>query len=130
MTQMGPESLLVQQRVSPRSGMAEYARLEYARADRFAVEAGIRLELDYLPSRDSAAQRFVRWGRSVLRRDEVRVPMLAAVRPRELGVAPRHGAPARSSPVATLAAVPALRAAVRAEGEPQPIAALPVFRRA
>jgi hypothetical protein len=130
MTRMGPEALLVQQKMSPRSGMAEYARLEYVRVDRRSVEAGIRLELEYLPSKRPAAQRFVRWGRELFRRDEARAPVIAAVRPTEPEVAWGHGAPVRSGSSASLAAVPALRAGVCAEGEPKPISALPVFGRA
>jgi hypothetical protein len=130
MVRMGPEALLVQQKMSPRSGMAEYARLEYARADRRSIEAGIRLELEYLPSKRPAAERFVRWGRELFRREEARGPVLAAVRPTEPRAAGGRRALAQSGPGATLAVVPALQAGVRAEGEPKPISALPVFGRA
>lgn len=129
MMRMGPEAVVVAQRTTPRLGMAEYARLEYPRGDRFSVDAAIRRELEYLPVHRSAVQRIVRWGREWLRRDRVRVPVLAAVRPKEREVAREHGTRARSSSMASLAAVPALRTGVCAEGEPHSLSALPVFGR-
>jgi hypothetical protein len=131
MMRMGPEALLVLQRTSPRSGMAEYARLEYPRAERLSVDATIERELAYLPVKRSATQRLIRWAREWFRHDEAPpLPVLAAVRPKTFEVARERDAPGRPSSGAVLAAVPALRAGSRAEGEPHSISALPVLGRA
>jgi hypothetical protein len=130
MMRMGPEALLVAQKTAPRSGTAEYARLEYSRADLLSFEATIRSELKYLPVKRSAAQRLIRWGRQWFRHDEARIPVLAAVRPKTLEVGREPSAPAPPRSVATLAAVPALGAGASAEGEPHLISSLPVFSRA
>lgn len=130
MTQPGPEALLVMQRTGPRSGISEYARLDYPRGDQLSAAAAIGRELEYLPVKRSRAQRLIRWGRAWLRRDALRAPVLVAVRSKELEIPRGRGAAARPMSAASLAELPAVRAGVRAEAEPRPISALPVFGQA
>lgn len=130
MEPMGPEALLVMARTRTNSGVAEYARLEYPRANHLAVEAAVRRELKYLPVKRSAAERLVRWGRAWFHHDEVREPLLASVRAKTLEGTREGVVFSRSGASASLAAVPGLQGRARIEREPPAISAVPLFGRA
>jgi hypothetical protein len=126
---MGPEALLVQARVDPRVVLAEYALRDCNREEVRAVEEMLRRELECLPVRYTAAQRLLRWGRKRLRR--VDLPLAAApALCREPEMAPAApGTAARGLASATLAALPAWRAAVRPAGAGRMVAAAPAYVR-
>ncbi|MGA8709877.1 MAG: hypothetical protein ACLP8Y_06570 [Thermoplasmata archaeon] len=126
---MGPEALLIQARVDPRVVLAEYALHDCTREEVRAVEEMLRRELECLPVRHTAVQRLVRWGRKRLRR--VDLPLAAApALCREPEKAPHApGAAARGLAGATLAALPALRAAVHPAGAGPMVAAAPAYAR-
>ena len=111
----GPEELLVRAKADGRAQLAEYARLEHPLADPRSVEACLRRELELLPVRRSAAQRFLRWGRRWVPRE---APEKRAGRSNV----------ARDPPAPILAALPA------ANAEPEIVAPrislAPAYRRA
>jgi hypothetical protein len=114
---MGPEALLLKSRIDPRAELAEYARLEYPRAEVLAVEARIRSELENLPGKRSIAGRLLGWRR---KRSPVGDVLLAS------GPAlwrKRAGSPLelRGLEDAPLAAMPAIRGRGPPAGAPSSI---------
>jgi hypothetical protein len=130
---MGPEALLVSSRIASRAGLTEYAGLDYARSNVLCVEAAVRANRELLSGRPSAARGLLRWGRKWFRRVDARGSPIAATlaaRPKAVETSTRNLGPARGTPQAPLAALPALQAGVRPEGEPRSISEVLILRRA
>jgi hypothetical protein len=80
----------------------------------------------------SKTRALIRWRRKWFGRVDARVAPIAAspaVRPGAVETAAMSGKKARRTSQAPLAALPAVRAGFRPEGEPRSISAVPVFGR-
>lgn len=126
---MGPEELLVRQRIDPRAELAAYVRLEYVGADAQSVEWRIRAELEFLPVRHTAGERLLGWCRERLGRTGDPVATESLARQGAVQIAADRAVRVRPLPAATLAAMPATQARVRPETVPTPISAAPLFAR-
>jgi hypothetical protein len=127
MTRMGPEALMVRWKTEPRADLALFAQFELARRDAREEEARILRELEYLPVTNTVSRRLRRWARGVFGDGaaRTRVEGLRGERRATEPVVLATGlAPGR-----TLAAIPAARSGVRAEGAGTPISAAPVCLR-
>lgn len=126
---MGPEMALVKSRVDPRAELAQFAAHVGSRAEVRAVEEMIRRELEFLPVRRSAAQRFLRWGKKRLQRGEESLEVGPAVWAKRADEPAEGRAAARTPAVTSLAAMPALRSGMAPKAGASPIPAAPVFAR-
>jgi hypothetical protein len=126
---MGPEAVLVRSRSNPRSGLAEFARLEYPRLDPRSVEAMV--EVASRPPSANSPGLLGLFGRAPkwLRRGDVRIAASVAARRTAVEIAEERVTRARPLAPAPLAALPGIRSGLRPEGAARPISAVPVFGR-
>ncbi len=126
---MGPEALMVRSKMDARLELAEFMRLEYSRGDATSVEAEIRAELDLRPRAHPLARRLQRWTGRLLRRPEADPAEALAARTPMVPMPQDYLREGRTLAGATLASLPAARAAVGPGGKATPITAVPVLSR-
>ena len=126
MAAMGPEALWVKSKIDYRAELAQFAHVEFSRRELREVEERIRLELDVLPVRRSAARRLLHWGAA--RPPGQDLPIAAAPAVARVDADPRGG-PGSGAAVtsATFAVLPPCVADDRPKGARGSVAAVPAL---
>ncbi|MCI4352677.1 MAG: hypothetical protein L3K14_04735 [Thermoplasmata archaeon] len=115
MERMGPEALLVASARTRSTSVAEFARLEYSRAEAPRIEGLLLWEMEGLRERRTVEGRLRKWGRALFRsptpgsaREE---PMRSPISAIPAGAAPQRGIPSAPNLVTLPASIAAARPA-------------------
>jgi hypothetical protein len=129
MTQMGPESLLVLSANARQRELAEYARLEYSRAEAPRMEATLLSDFEAMPSKLDGTRRLLGRARRLFRRGDAGQPLARQARVEALE---NHTMTAAWLPLVagtSLVALTAIQVGARKEGA-SPLSAIPTLSRA
>jgi hypothetical protein len=131
MTQMGPEALLMMSATARRSDVAEYARLEYRRAEAPRIEATLLSDFEAMHPKGAATRRIFSQALRLFKRGNTgQLSTKPAARAEAVGGAAMTEARVRSVVRPSLAALPAIQAGYRRSAGASPLSAVPTLGRA